>query len=88
MFVVLYTKSVGGHSRTSEKVWLQFETAELAHNFMVSSPENNYVVIEGEVVTLSAKVEVKRSVKLREIQQYTDTREYINPLDPEVHIKR
>lgn len=88
MFVVLYTKSVGGHSRTSEKVWLQFETAELAHNFMVARPENNYIVIEGEAVTLSAKVEVKRPAKLREIQQYTDPREYINPLDPEVHIKR
>lgn len=76
MFVVLYTKSVGGHSSTSEKVWLQFETAELAHNFMVARPENNYIVIEGEAVTLSAKVEVKRPAKLREIQQYTDPREY------------
>lgn len=81
MFVVLYTKSVGGHSRTSEKVWLQFETAELAHNFMVSRPENNYVVIEGEPVTLSAKVEVKRPVKLREISEYSDPREYSSTRD-------
>lgn len=85
MFVVLYTKCAGGHTRIPEKVWMQFETAELAHNYMIAHPENNYVVIEGEVVTLSAKVEVKRPQKLRE---YSDPREYINPLDPEVHIKR
>ncbi len=62
MFIVLYTKSV---SRTSEKVWMQFETAEQAHNYMVSRPENNYVVIEGESVTLEATVEVKRLPKIR-----------------------
>lgn len=81
MFIVLYTKSVGGHSRTSEKVWMQFETAELAHNYMISRPENNYVVIEGEAVTLSAKVEVKRPVKLREISEYSDPREYSSTRD-------
>lgn len=88
MFVVLYTKSVGGHSRTTERVWIEFETAEQAHNYMVAHPENTYLVIEGEPVTLSAKVEVKRPQKLREVTKYSDPREYINPLDPEVHIKR
>ena len=65
MFVLLWTKMSGGHSRIPEQKWAQFDTAEAAYRVMSAHPDNNYIVIEGEVVNLEATVEVKRLPKIR-----------------------
>lgn len=61
MFVLLWTKMSGGHSRMPEQKWAQFDTAEAAYRVMSAHPDNDYIVIEGEVVNLEATIEVKRT---------------------------